>query len=164
MEIFWACCAPALALLVPGVAALLTHQILLFASLAPTAITMIQQPGQPSARVSNTFIGHMVGLASGFVLVFALGLSTAPSVFEAHSVSGARVAAAVLALALASLLELLLRAQHPPAAATTLLVALGSFHPNWHDASLIVGGVVLVTGAAVLLRNGRAALTRRMSH
>ncbi len=44
-------------------------------------------------------------------------------------------------LALAVLLELLLRAKHPPAASTTLLVALGSFHPTWHDAWVILAGV-----------------------
>jgi len=155
------CSAPALALLVPGIVALLAHQVILFASLAPTAVMMINHAGQPSARAYNAFIGHLAGLASAFVFVAALGLSSAPSVFEVHFVSGARVAAAVLSLALATLLELLLRAQHPPAAATTLLVALGSFHPNWHDATLIISGIVLVTGAGVLLTAAHEKLTAR---
>lgn len=159
----WASTAPALALLVPAIVALLTQQLFLFASLSPTAVTLIQQPKQPAARVYNVLVGHLAGLGSALALVVALGLSTAPSVFEVHSVSGTRVAAAVLALALASLLELLLRAQHPPAAATTLLVALGSFHPNWHDVMLVIGGVVLVTGAAALLRSTYEAFTRRRS-
>jgi HPP family protein len=63
--------------------------------------------------------------------------------------------------ALATLLEMLLRAQHPPAAATTLLVALGSFHPNWHDATLIISGVVLVIGAGMLLRGVHGKLIAR---
>ncbi len=113
---------------------------------------MIQQRGQASARPYNALVGHAVGLCSAILLVVALGLSATPSVFEAHTVSGARVAAAVLALALASLLELLLRAQHPPGAATTLLVALGSFHPNWHDAAVVLGGVLAVTAAGTLLQ------------
>jgi HPP family protein len=146
------CSAPALALLAPGIVAVLAHQVVLFASLGPTAMTMIQQAGQPSARVYNTFVAHLIGLASGFLIVVALGLSATPSVFEAHSVSGIRLAAAVFSLALATLLEMLLRAQHPPAAATTLLVALGSFHPNWHDATLVISGVLLVVAACMLLR------------
>jgi hypothetical protein len=157
----WMCCAPALALLAPGIVAVLAHQLILFASLSPTAVTMIHQAGHPPARAYNSFVGHLVGLASACLFVFALGLSAAPSVFEVHSVSGARLAAALLSVALATLLEMLLRAQHPPAAATTLLVALGSFHPNWHDATLIISGVVLVIGAGMLLRGVHGKLIAR---
>lgn len=161
MSRVWMCGAPALALLVPGIVAVLAHQVTLFASLSPTAVTLIHQAGQPSARAYNAIVGHLVGLASACLFVVVLGLSSAPSVFEVHSVSGARLAAAVLSLVLATVLELLLRAQHPPAAATTLLVALGSFHPDWHDVALIISGVVLVTGTAMVLRSAHERVAAR---
>lgn len=162
MSRVWMCGAPALALLVPGIVAVLAHQVILFASLSPTAVTLIHQAGQPSARAYNAIVGHLVGLASACLFVVVLGLSSAPSVFEVHSVSGARLAAAVLSLVLATVLELLLRAQHPPpAAAATLLVALGSFHPDWHDVALIISGVVLVTGTAMVLRSAHERVAAR---
>lgn len=161
MSRVWMCGAPALALPVPGIVAVLARQVILFASLSPTAVTLIHQAGQPSARAYNAIVGHLVGLASACLFVVVLGLSSAPSVFEVHSVSGARLAAAVLSLVLATVLELLLRAQHPPAAATTLLVALGSFHPDWHDVALIISGVVLVTGTAMVLRSAHERVAAR---
>jgi len=126
----------------------------------PTAVTGAQQPQHPSSRPYNALVGHAIGFASGCAMVFAFGLNHMPSVFELHSVGLAR-AAAVCALALATLLELLLRAQHPPAAATTLLVALGSFHPTWHDAVLVYGGIIGVILAGEAMRQGRLAAARR---
>ena len=38
----------------------------------------------------------------------------------------------------------LLKASHPPAAATMLLVALGGFKPTWHTAATIVVGVLIL--------------------
>jgi hypothetical protein len=39
---------------------------------------------------------------------------------------------------------ILLHASHPPAAATTLLVALGGFKPTVHDALIVIIGVLIV--------------------
>jgi CBS-domain-containing membrane protein len=36
------------------------------------------------------------------------------------------------------------RAMHPPAAATTMLIALGSFAPDWRTLSALTAGVLLV--------------------
>ncbi|HWG75826.1 MAG TPA: HPP family protein [Steroidobacteraceae bacterium] len=150
--------ATALALVLPGVIALLTHRVFLFASLGPTAVTLAHQPLHPSARAYNAVLGHLLGLGVGFAVVAVLGLAYAPSVFELHAISGARVGAALLAIALAVLGELLLNARHPPAAATTLLVALGSFHPTATDSIAVVGGVLSLVIAAELVRRARLLL------
>lgn len=150
--------ASMLALLVPGAIGLATHRLLLFASLGPTAVTIAQQPRQPSARSYNALVGHLLGVGAGFVVVALLGLARTPSVFQVHALSGLRVAAALLSVALAALGEQLLAARHPPAASTTLLVALGSFHPTAGDTVALVGGIVSLVTGAELLRRARFAL------
>ena len=151
----WVPLVSAIALLGPGALALATHRIFLFASLGPTAVTIAQQPTQPSARPYNTVVSHALGLAAAFAMMFAFGLAHTPSIFQTGNVSGARVAASVLAVGIAMLLEMLLRAKHPPAASTTLLASLGSFHPTWHDTGLVMAGVVTVTVIAEILRGIR---------
>jgi CBS domain-containing membrane protein len=129
---------------VPGIVALLTGQLLLFPSLGPTAVMLSYEPEHRSTRIYNVIVSHIGGLLSGFASVMLFGLAHAPSIFHVRVVSVPRVAAAVLAVLLAVLLELVLDAAHPPATATTLLAALGSFRPTWHDGLTVVAGVLIV--------------------
>ena len=148
----WVPLASSVALGVPGVIALLTHHVVLFASLAPSSVMITQQPMMASTKPYNSIVGHMVGLGSGFFAVWVLGIASQPSVFDVHMVSGPRVCAAVLAIAVAMEAELLLKARHPPAASTTLLAALGSFRLDWTNTWEVLVGVVAVTVAGELLR------------
>lgn len=145
----------ALATLVPGILAFISGTVLLFPSLGPTAVMMAQSPEHASSRPYNAIVAHLLGLGVAFASVYAFGIASAPSVFTAHSVSAARVGAAVVAIAVGTALELLLRAAHPPAASTTLLAALGSFHPTLHDASLVVIGLLSTVAAGELARRRR---------
>jgi hypothetical protein len=149
----WVPIASTAAIGVPGVISLLTHHLVLFASLAPTSVMITQQPLLASTRPYNTIVGHMVGLAAGFFAVWVLGIAAQPSVFDAHMVSGPRVCAALLALFLAMEAELLLRARHPPAASTTLLAALGSFRLGWTSTWEVLVGVIAVTATGEILRS-----------
>lgn len=151
----WAPLASALPLVLVAALAVVTHRVFLFASLGPTAVMAAQHPQQRSSQAYNALAGHLIGFVSGCVLVLAFGLAAEPSVFQMHDVSLSRAAASIVALAVAAGLELPLRAQHPPAASTTLLVTLGSFHPTWGDAELVLGGVLLVTAVTELLRRLR---------
>lgn len=144
--------AAGVAVAFPGALAVWSHQLLLFASLGPTAALMVQEPGHPAADWYNAVVGHALGLVAACSLVWLFALANVPSVFEQHEVSWTRVGAASLSLALAITLEKLARVQHPPAASTTLLVALGSFKPNWHDCATILIGVVAVTVGAEMLK------------
>lgn len=148
----WVPLASSITIGVPGVIALLTHHLILFASLGPTAVMTLQQPLLASTKPYNSIVGHMIGLGSGFFTVWALGIAAQPSVFSAHMVSGPRLCAALIALAIAMLLESLLKARHPPAASTTLLAALGSFRLDWTYTWEVLVGVVAVTVAGELLR------------
>jgi hypothetical protein len=158
-DLLWSPIAAALVLLAPGVLALLTGRLLLFPSLAPSAVLQAHRPNDPTSRPYHVVVSHLVGMGAAMLLVWTLGLSNAPSVFELHRVGLARMAAAVLAIALGTLLELLLRASHAPAASTTLLVALGSFPPTWGSAGLITGGVLATVVAGEAARRLRLAFT-----
>jgi hypothetical protein len=53
------------------------------------------------------------------------------------------------------LLGFILKASHPPAAATTLLVALGGFKPTWQDAATVMIGALIVAIVGEMLRRFR---------
>jgi hypothetical protein len=141
--------------ILPGALAVWSHQLLLFASLGPTAALMVQEPGHPAADWYNAVMGHALGILAASGVVWLLALTSTPSVFDLHLISWMRVGAAGLSLSMAIALENLANVRHPPAASTTLLVALGSFRPTWHDGATILTGVVAVTFAAELLKRLR---------
>ena len=144
--------AAGVAIALPGAIAVWSHQLLLFASLGPTAALMVREPGHPAADWYQAIAGHALGIVAACSVVWFLALSTTPSIFALHEVSSRRVGAAVLSLTLAMMLETLAHVQHPPAASTTLLIALGSFKPTWRDSGAILMGVITVTLAAELLK------------
>jgi hypothetical protein len=117
----------------------------LFPSLAPSIAIQATTPTLPSARAWNVFAGHMIGLGCGLAVVYLTGAAGTPSVNDAHALSALRVAAAVLSVLLSMWLQGVLRARHPAAEATTLLIALGTLEPTLHTALTVVGGVTLVT-------------------
>jgi hypothetical protein len=61
----------------------------------------------------------------------------------------------VLAIALNMLFGIVLKASHPPAAATTLLVSLGGFKPTIADVTHVAIGVLIVAIAGEFLRQLR---------
>lgn len=119
----------------------------LFPSIGPTAFLLAHSPQDPTARPWNVVVGHLAGLAMGYVAVFACGAASAPALFAAHELEPARVWASALAVALTLALQIGLGAAHAPAAATTLLVTLGGFRPTLRDATAVVAGVLLVAAA-----------------
>lgn len=144
--------AAAVAIALPGALAVWTRRPLLFASLGPTAVLMVQEPHHPAADWYNALTGHALGILAACGVVWLLGLACVPSVFDQHEIGWTRVSAAVLSLGLAVTLENLAQVRHPPAASTTLLIALGSFRPNWRDSAMILIGVGAVTFGAEILK------------
>ena len=143
-HILWAPLVATLVTLLAGVLGLLSHQLLLFPSLAPTAVMQAHAPRHKSSRLYNVLVSQCVGMSAGYMAVAVFGLTRAPSVFVVQALSGDRVLAAALAILVGTFVELLLKAAHPPAAATTLLVALGSFRFAWRDVGWLVAGVLIV--------------------
>lgn len=116
---------------------------LLSASLGPTVYLVVDHPLHQSASLRNIVIAHAVAVGVGWLCLWLFGLSGAGSVMTL-GVSPLRIAAVMSALGCASAVTLLLRAGHPPAASTTLLITLGIFQRPMEVASLY-GGVLLVS-------------------
>ncbi|MGH9450328.1 MAG: HPP family protein [Terriglobia bacterium] len=95
-----------------------------FPSLGPTAILLFYTPRSPTASPRHTLYGHAIGILCGYGSLLLMGLHHAPSAIGTH-VDLRRIMAAALSLALTASLMILLKAAHPPAGATTLIVSLG---------------------------------------
>jgi HPP family len=134
-------------------------QPLIFASLGPTAYELVEQPHQRSARPYNVIVGHLIGLAAGFLAVWAMHAWTSPNAISTAIVTTERLYAAVIAATLTTLLTLLVKAGQPAALATSLLVSLGSMQSR-RDAIAIIGGVVIITAIGEPLRRLRLKYTQ----
>jgi hypothetical protein len=128
-----------------GALGILAGEAWLFPSLGPTIFLQAVTPHEPAARAWNTVAGHAIGLAAGFGALYLFGAEHAAPVMSADVLTPSRVGATALAVGATVALQYALRALHPPAAATTMLITLGGFKPGLHTALLIAAGVVLVT-------------------
>lgn len=143
-DAIWSPIVAGLLLLAAGGIGLAFGEPWLFPSLGPSAYMQVATPRQRSANLYCTFVGHMAGMLSGVIAVLVTGSSAAPPVVADAVLTPTRLYAAVIALALTVLTGLLLRALHPPAAATTLLFALGSLGTTAHGITTLVVGVAII--------------------
>ena len=150
----WGPLAGAATLAVAAVSSLLAGTSLLFPSLGPTAALVATQPAAPASRLWNVLVGHLGGIVAGFVSLAVFGALQAPALFREQVLDPGRAWASVLAVGLTILAGILLRASHPPAAATTLLVTLGAIQRTDQVAALAMG-VVLVGVVGELIRRVR---------
>lgn len=132
----------------------------LFPSLGPTLALQSASPRLASAQPRHVVAGHMIGLAVGFAAVWLTGAAAVPSPIESASLTVPRVLAAAVALPLSMSLQLAANARHPPAEATTLLVALGAFEPRLQSAITVISGVALVAIGGELVRRIAVELGR----
>lgn len=101
------------------------------------------------ASPRNTLIGHLVAIVAGFLSLALFELLDNPSVLQ-EGVSLARIGAATLSVALTGAVLLLLRASHPPAGATVLIVSLGLLRSPF-EMLVLAAGVVILTVAGWLV-------------
>ncbi len=121
---------------------------LIFPSLGATAFLIFETPMAEVASPRNTIMGHVVGVLAGALSLALFGLLNAPSVYV-HGVSPARIGAIALAVALTGGVLRLLRSAHPPAGATTIIVASGLLATTQKMLDVVVG-VLLLTIAGWL--------------
>jgi len=133
------------------VLAVITHSPFIFPSLGPTAFLFFYTPTHPSASPRNTIIGHAIGVLAGYLSLVITNLTMAGPALQV-GVTWPRVAAAGLSLGLTAGLMVLLRAPHPPAGATTLIVSLGILRQPWQLFLLMVAVVLLTLQAIVINR------------
>lgn len=134
-----------------SIIAYFTHSPFIFPSLGPTAFLFFYKPRAVSATPRNAIIGHSIGAAAGYVSLLITGLTQTGTALQI-GVTGPRIIAVTLAMSLTVGLMVLLRAPHPPGAATTLIVALGLFRQFWQLPLLIVAVVLLTLQAITINR------------
>lgn len=128
-----------------GTWAWIVSEPLIFPSLGATAFLIFETPMAEIGSPRNTIIGHGVGVAAGALALAIFGLLSAPSVYVS-GVTPARIGAIALAVALTGGLLRVLRSAHPPAGATTIIVASGLLAKPVQMLDVAVG-VLLLTAA-----------------
>lgn len=138
-----------LAMLVAGTCAWAFEQPLLFPSLGATAFLIFETPLAEVGSPRNTVVGHAVGVGAAALSLAVFGLLDAPSAFE-EGVTSARIGAVALSVGLTGGVLRVLRAAHPPAGATTIIVSSGLLSSGGQMLAVLVG-VLIVTAAGWLL-------------
>lgn len=122
-----------------------TNNPFVFPSLGPTAYLFFFSPLAPAATPRNAILGHALALVCGYCAYTLAGLS-APLGLPPHSM-WAHILAAALSLSVTGALMVLADLNHPPAGATTLIVALGIIAQP-RSLFVIEAAVVLLTAQA----------------
>jgi CBS domain-containing membrane protein len=122
-----------------------------FPSLGPTAFMFFFNPHSPASTPRNALVGHAIGIVCGYGALLVTGLQNAPPTIVS-GVHDPRILAAALSLSTTGALMILLRAPHPPAGATTLIVSLGIITKPLHLVVIELAVIVLVLQAFVINR------------
>jgi CBS-domain-containing membrane protein len=89
-------------------------------------------------------LGHVTAFASAWIALLLMGAGDGPTLLSTTGVTVARVWASAFAVALTAVVQPSLRAYHPPAAATALLVTLGVHRVTVKTSLAMLGGVLVV--------------------
>jgi CBS domain-containing membrane protein len=122
---------------------------LVFPSLGATAFLFFETPMAEVASIRNTLIGHGVGTLVAFFWLNVFGFVGDPSAIVT-GFDAARVACVALSLCFTGGILRLLRAAHPPAGATTVIVSLGLL-TTVHQIFILMSGVAILAAAALCL-------------
>jgi CBS domain-containing membrane protein len=135
--------------------AMIVRAPFVFPSLGPTAFLFFFVPRSPAATPRHAVYGHAIGLLCGYGSLWMCGLHHQPSA-TSGAVDLPRVLAAGLSLALTGAVMIALKAVHPPAGATTLIVSLGIVTSPAH--LLIIELAVLLLTLQAIVINRHAGL------
>ncbi len=122
-----------------------------FPSLGPTAFLFFFTPDSPTSSPRHSLLGHAIGIVCGYAALVVTGLDHSPPAMVT-GVNLQRDLAAALSLALTGALMILLKAAHPPAGATTLIISLGIVTRPFYLLIIEVAVGLLVLQAIVINR------------
>lgn len=145
----WGAGVSAVALALAGLVGMGLGQPWLFPSLGPTLMVLAETPRQPSAHPRSVLVGHLVGVAAGYLSLVVTGLTDAPSVI-AQGLTTGHVIAAVLSVAVTSFVLQSIRCPHPPAGATTLIVSLGLLTEPMQLTTIVLSALLCTVIAVTL--------------
>src|SRR4051794_488241 len=123
----------------------------LFPSLGATCFLMFETPLAEVSSTRNAVLGHMVGAAVAFFWLWVFDLIGEPSAII-QGFTGDRVAAIALSLGFTGLILRLIRAAHPPAGATTVIVSLGLLSTGHQMFILFCGVLIIVIPGGITTR------------
>ncbi len=115
---------------------------LVFPSLGATAFLIFETPMAEIGSPRNTVIGHLVGVLAGAASLAIFGLLDTPSAYLV-GITPARIGAIALAVALTGGILRLVRSAHPPAGATTIIVASGLLAKPTQMLDVVIGVLLL---------------------
>lgn len=133
-----------------GVAAI-SKTPFIFPSLGPTAYLLYFAPRAAASSPRASILGHAIALLCGYLAFRVSGLIDRPPTLEA-AVDFAHITSAALSLGLTCFFLVLFRIDHPPAGATTLIVALGLITHPWQLVVMEIAVAVLVLQAIAINR------------
>jgi CBS domain-containing membrane protein len=137
-----------LVLTIVGTMALFGGPPMIAPPLGATTFICASAPTAPAAAPRNVLYGHAIGLAAGWLSAELFGVwKIGPAL--AGSMCAPHVLASSLALALTTGFMLRWRCHHPPAGATTLVVALGVVKQPIGLLQLELGAAAVVVFATV---------------
>jgi CBS-domain-containing membrane protein len=134
----------AMAIGIIGAIAGVTGQPLVFPSLGPTAFLFFSQPAAPASCPRNAILSHGSGILIGWATYWLFHVT-----FRGETVV-TEVGAASLSLGLMSAWMVIAKIAHPPAASTTLIVALGLM-VQWQELLAVMAAIVLLTVQCYLI-------------
>jgi hypothetical protein len=126
--------------------------VLLTTTLGPTAYILLAHPRTEAAQVRSSVLGHTAAAACGLACLAAFGLWEHPSTAADRSDDWRQIFAQALSVGLTLFLLVVLKAHHPPAAATALLITSGIARPGPPLYGMLTGLALVVATAAVLSR------------
>lgn len=126
--------------------------MLLTTTLGPTAYILLAHPHTEAAQVRSSVIGHTGAAACGLACLAAFGLWDQQSTAARESDTWRQIGAQALAVGVTLFLLVVLKAHHPPAAATALLITSGIARPGPPLYGMLTGLALLIAAAAVLSR------------
>jgi CBS-domain-containing membrane protein len=131
-----------------GALALAFKMPFLFPSIAPTAISVIHRPSMKQNRPTSIIGGHFIGIIVAVILLMVFGLYHEPSTLQAGFTVN-RVLVCALAIGITTTFEENTPFYHPPAGATTLIVALGLMTQPLQLLGIAIGIIMISILAAV---------------
>jgi CBS domain-containing membrane protein len=147
----WSALASALLISIAIALAATVRSAFLFVSLGPIIYEFIERPLARASSPRSTVLANGLALLVAYSALAVFGLRGQPSVVE-EGVTLARAGAVVCAVAVLGGLLVLLRAVHPPAGSTLLLVTLGILRQPVQLVCVFAGVLVMTVCASVVNR------------
>jgi hypothetical protein len=155
LDTLWVPLVSAMLIVLVGAIGTWTRQPWLFASLGPTILMVAANPGHETTNFRAIVVGHIAAIACAYLALLMLNATGSASMLATRVVPFPRIWASAAALAMLAIVTPQLKAFHPPAAATALLVTLGAYRMAGKTPLALVGGVVAVALAAEALQRLR---------